>query len=258
MSRYDVIAKPILVAIVGYIAVESGSRSSWVALTGLLVAYIAYFNWRRPFRLLYSFAAFVFIFACLYFFSDSVYQRTNDAIDGFKPFLTGEFTQEQIHLVQNNSTGQRVVLALIDLELIRSAPFFGSADGYLPPREELFHATNGLVDDEIYMIKQLAGSHAEVLAQLVRKGVVFGGLFLISAFVYPIYIFFWCREGVSKEDKKLGMGLIGLVLAIFLSALSIQVFNLKMTVSFYGLCLAVYFAFLTHEKTALKMSVTKF
>ena len=251
MRKCDVIAKPILIAMAGYIAVESASRSSWVSLAGVLVVYIVYANRGFYLRLLCSLAAFGCICVCLYLFSHSVQQRTHDALDGFTPFLTAKkVTQEDLHLVQNTSTGQRVVLALIDLELIKRSPLFGVADGDLPSKEELFRATNGLVDDEIYMIKELAGSHSEILAQLVRKGVVFGGLFLIAIFVYPIFIVFWSRDRISSEDKRLGMGLVGLVLATFLSALSIQVFNLKMTVSFYGLCLALFLASLTREKTA--------
>ena len=42
-------------------------------------------------------------------------------------------------------------------------------------------------------------------------------------------------------------GIYGLIVPVFLSGLTIQVFNLKMTMSFYVLCLAIFLAYCLHR-----------
>ena len=101
-----------------------------------------------------------------------------------------------------------------------------------------------MLNRQIYEIKVLAGSHSELLAQPVRQGIIFGVLSLYSLFLYPLYLLLWKhRKLTSVIDSPLAVG-IGIVVPVFVSSLTIQVFNLKMTMSFYGVCLAIFFAYL--------------
>ena len=95
----------------------------------------------------------------------------------------------------------------------------------------------------IYDIKALAGSHAEVSAQLVRKGLFLGGFALWGLFLYPLYLISCKLRVWSAADQPLAAGIYGVLVPVFFSGLTIQVFNLKMTISFYMLCLAIFLAY---------------
>ena len=132
----------------------------------------------------------------------------------------------------------------MDIHLIKSNTVFGIGDAApLPPFEEMLREIP-LLTPEIYEIKVLAGSHSEFLAQPVRQGLIFGLATLFSLFFYPLYLFlFKFRSVTFAVGSPLAVAL-GIIIPIFASALTIQVFNLKMTTSFYGLCLAIFYAYL--------------
>ena len=135
-----------------------------------------------------------------------------------------------------------IILLLIDFELIKDNLFFGVADGVMPTYEYL-QSRIPSINEEIYMIKAVAGSHAEVSAQLVRKGLFLGGFALWGLFLYPLYLVSCKLRAWSTADRGLAAGIYGLIVPVFFSGLTIQVFNLKMTMSFYMLCLAILLAY---------------
>jgi O-antigen ligase len=128
------------------------------------------------------------------------------------------------------------------LELLKNYPLFGVADGVVPAFDELKSKVPSLTKD-VLEIKGLAGSHSEFSAQLVRKGIILGFFALWGFFIYPLYIIF---IALRRNELVLNRGLtqlLGLVLPVFISGFTIQVFNLKMTMSFYMLVLAIIFAY---------------
>lgn len=133
-----------------------------------------------------------------------------------------------------------MVLLLIDYELIKDNFIFGVADGVMPNFEYL-QSIIPSITKEIYEIRTLAGSHSELVGQLVRKGVFLGSFALWGLFRYPIYLMFreYRKQGslICELEKPLGRGV-----PVLISGLTIQVFNLKMTISFYILLLAVFLA----------------
>ena len=100
------------------------------------------------------------------------------------------------------------------------------------------------------MIKVLAGSHSEVSAQLVRKGLFLGGFVLWGLFLYPMYLVSCKLRLWSTAGPGFALGIYGLMVPVFLSGLTIQVFNLKMTMSFYMLCLAIFLAYCLYKMEA--------
>ena len=240
--KFYFLVKLLLTLVVVYISIEASSRSGWVALAGLLVLYVIYL-----FR--YSLKAQVFgliglamALTFIYFLSDSVYSRVNESVSGVIAFFVenGAFSHE----AQETSSGQRLILGLIDLNLIKSYPLFGFGDRAPFPSFDSLLLTMPYLTQEIYDIKVLAGSHSEILAQLVRQGIIFGGLTLFSLFLYPIYLHAWKYKKLTFSNSYVMVGILGFIPPILASALTIQVFNLKMTISFYGLCLAIFFGYL--------------
>jgi len=240
-GRIDVFLKVVLTIITAYIAVESWSRSAFVALACLLTVYVMY-CFRHSFKIqIIGLVGLLNALALVYFTSEIVHDRVNESVGGVFAFLS----QDDIG-IQTTSSGQRIILGLIDIHLIKSNPFFGFGDrSSLPPYEEL-SLMIPLLNREIYDIKVLAGSHSELLAQPVRQGFIFGLLTLFSLFFYPLYLLLWKHRNVTFAiGSPLAVGL-GMIVPIVASSLTIQVFNLKMTISFYGLCLAIFLAYLCH------------
>ena len=137
---------------------------------------------------------------------------------------------------QASSTGQRMILLLIDFELIKDNLFFGVADGVMPTYEYLKSRIPSL-NEEIYEIKTLAGSHSECLRNWFVR-VYFWWVCFVGFFLYPLYLVS-CKLRVWSTAA-------GLLRDLWISCsrvvfwLTIQVFNLKMTMSFYMLCLAIF------------------
>ena len=241
-THIDLLFKFALIAMTVYITIESQSRSAWVAFSCLLSAYLLYFLRRSVKSQLIGMVGLVVALMALYFLSDIIYARTNEAVSGVLAFFYND--ESLAATVQGTSSGQRLLLFLIDIHLILDSPFFGVADrAALPPFDELQEGIP-LLNKEIYEIKMLAGSHSEVLAQLARQGIIFGFFTLCGLFFYPLYVFLWKLRYFAFRDGSLSPGVLGIILPILTSSLTIQVFNLKMTISFYGLCLAIFFAYL--------------
>ena len=218
-----------------YIVIESQSRSSWVAGIVMGEIYLLYsFRASLMKQILVSLALALGVFA-MFTFSDVVGARSSEAYRGLVSFL-------EVGGGQGSSTGQRMILLLIDFELIKDNLFFGVADGVMPTYEYL-QSRIPSINEEIYMIKTVAGSHSEVSAQLVRKGLFLGGFALWGLFLYPLYLVSCKLRAWSTADRGLAAGIYGLIVPVFFSGLTIQVFNLKMTMSFYMLCLAILLAY---------------
>ncbi|MDC1311116.1 O-antigen ligase family protein [Burkholderiales bacterium] len=218
-----------------YIVIESQSRSAWVAGIVLAEVYLLYvFRASLMKQILVSLALALGVFA-IFTFSDVVNGRSSEALEGLVAFLEEGGGQQ-------SSTGQRMVLLLIDFELIKDNLFFGVADGVMPTYEYL-QSRIPSINEGIYGIKALAGSHSEASAQLVRKGLFLGGFALWGLFLYPLYLVSCKLRAWSTADLGLSAGIYGLIVPIFFSGLTIQVFNLKMTMSFYMLCLAILLAY---------------
>lgn len=246
-TKTSVILTAVLFFITAYIAIDSYSRSSWIALIALLHVYILYALRHSIQKQILGTLATSAFFLLFYFNSEIVQSRVDLAVGGLTAFLFDSGGQ-------GTSTGQRFILALVDLELLSMFPFFGVPDDYVVPFSYLQERIPSL-NYEIYSIKILAGSHTELLAQLVRKGYIFGSLTIGALFVYPLYLGSMNLRRADDFTCKLAGGLIGLVVSILVSALTIQVFNLKMTISFYTVCLSVYMAFL-YQKSPLKRGDT--
>jgi O-antigen ligase len=225
-----------------YIAIESQSRSAWVAGIVLAKVYLLY-AFRASFvkQILAVLVLVLGVFA-IFNFSDIFRVRSIEAYGGLVSFLEAGGGQA-------SSSGQRMILLLIDFELIKENLFFGVADGVMPTFEYLKVLVPSL-NAEIYEIKTLAGSHSEMSGQLVRKGLFLGIFVLWGFFIYPLYLII--RDYMAQKFLSCAsQTLLGLVVPVLISGLTIQVFNLKMTISFYVLSLAVLLAsyYREHELT---------
>ena len=231
-SVWVLVGSYILIPITIYVVIQSQSRTSMVAFLGLVLAelYIAFRLKERSSFIAVAATFFVAILVGLYF-SDVVVNRISESVKEVELYFSG---------ITETSTGIRLGLAEMDVLLFVNNPFFGVADSSLPPIE-WFWERGVNISQALYEQKVLSGSHNEILARLVREG-SFGFLALISLFIFPL--FFFHRLSSSGSFQEALASWIGWVfcIVIFLSGLTIQVFNLKMTSTFFAFILSMFFA----------------
>lgn len=231
--RVSNFAKLLAFILTVYIAIESQSRSAWVAGIVLATVYLLYSFRTSLMRQILAMLILVLGIFVIFNFSDIFRERSIEAYGGLVSFL-------EVGGGQGSSSGQRMVLLLIDFELLKENLFFGVADGVMPTFEYLKVLVPSL-NEEIYEIKTLAGSHSELSGQLVRKGLFLGTFALWGFFIFPLCLIirdYVAQKFLSCASQKL----LGLVVPVLISGLTIQVFNLKMTMSFYVLVLAILLA----------------
>lgn len=240
-SKFSIAIKIILSVVTVYIAIESMSRSAWVAGLALAELYLLY-TCRFSLKKLVLFHVLLVLCSFILFISSEVVSlRTLEALNGLMSFFKNGGGQE-------TSAGQRLVMFFIDVELIRQNFMFGIADGVMPTYESLRLIVPSL-NEEIYEIKTLAGSHSEFMGQLVRKGFFLGSMALWGFFLYPLYLGCFRLRLWTNSNDNLSVGILGLVFPVLISAFTIQVFNLKMTMSFYVFCLSICLAYIFQKDT---------
>jgi hypothetical protein len=221
----------LLFVICSFILVKTGSRSGWL---GFLLACLIWVLTVPRAALQRTALLIVFVSSIIgiYKLDETVNQRTNDVVS---QFLEGG---------ELNSVGMRLSLLKLDLDMIISRPILGWGDGQTPDiLEEGFFSRNIIEKEEVFEVKALAGSHSELTAQLVGKGLLFGTINFFGLFVCPILIFI-SHYSKSKENLSYSkyFGFFLFVVAILFGSFGVQVLNLKMYATFYAMSLALIFA----------------
>jgi O-antigen ligase len=207
-----------------YLVAGSGTRGAWLSIPFLLLAWF-YYHARKDLKLtlLISISTVISCFIA-YQFLEGLQTRVNS---GFSEVYSWLYTQNK-----DTSAGIRFSMWKITIDLFLERPLsgFGDLDYQSYLSNEIFTQSYSPIVIET-MAK--AGPHNEYLAHLLRSG-IWGGISIISIFVIPFYVL---STKVSKSNVSQGLLLLGLALFISLTitALSIEIFNLKYTSSFYAL-----------------------
>ena len=124
----------------------------------------------------------------------------------------------------------------VAINLILENPLSGFQDGIIPQLNNIASIKPFYTDLLQFMVSH-TGTHNEILAQGVRSG-IWGLISSISLFIVPGLVFL---KHIKHPNKRISSGAIlglSLVLGLFITSLTIQVFNLKYTSSFYALMIA--------------------
>lgn len=224
------------------VAILSQSRTSWIAIV-ILVETFLFFKLGK-FSKRFFFVQLLLIVLMMLSFSN--FELVKDALQRSLSDLN-----DIRNGTLNSSIGIRLGLFLLDLKLILMSPLTGTPDGVLPPFEA-FRDLYPWVNHGTYMTKLLAGSHNEFLARLVRGGVILGTFSLISLFFYPVWFFYTHLKSPLDEVRKTSIVAFGVLIPLLISAMSIQILNLKVTSTFYSFFLAVCFAIILQNKEKVK------
>ena len=219
-----------------YLIILSQSRSAWTSglVTALLVIFIQKNRPKKEF--------FIYLLLIIGFFAATYY--LNNSLKNRIDLIFSDVIQYS-HGYRDTSNGIRLSLARLDLYLFKTHLLTGIQDGVLPSFTELSNKQD-YVTQVLYSMKISAGSHNEVLAQLSRKG-LWGIASIFGLFLIPMA--FFLKNIVTPNETTSTLAKVGFVFctSIFISSLTIQVFNLKYTSSFYALMLAVLTALITKK-----------
>jgi O-antigen ligase len=216
-----------------YLAIKSQSRSAWTSAIGLLI-YLSFvrFHKKHPTYPWIVMALGAITIVIIYQFSPDVHHRVNSGI------------QEVVTYFKANnfdtSLGLRISMMRVASNLIIENPLSGLKDGVMPALNTIPSIQPFYTDLLQHMIRD-TGIHTEILAQGVRSG-IWGIISSTALFSVPGWIFL---TRITHQNPRIrAAAIIGftLVLGLFISSLTIQVFNLKYLSSFYALMIAALVA----------------
>ena len=225
-------AKIIGLGLAFYAVIEAGTRAAWLAV---LVTFLAYIFTAKRFSTRTRLLLLVFAVStswAIYVSSDLVRDRTDLFYENISRISEGTGNYK------NNSIGIRLRLLEIDIDLIKKHPF-GISDENFPELGDI-QTRNPHITRKIWEIRKLAGSHAEIVSQLVKKGPVLGLVSVFSLMIFPL-VFYSIAKRYPDLEKSL-QPLPYLCIFLVVSSIGAEIFNLKMNSSFWGITLAIFYS----------------
>lgn len=229
----SIVALKLTGACVGfYLSIMSGSRTGWLAIPCIILFWFQVHaresNNKRKY--LASFGFLVMLLVGIYFYSSTVHQRIDLALQEVVDYSwTG--------LAPETSIGLRITFLRIGWDIFWNHPVTGygelHAAGMLFPEQVYRYAT-----PETIGFMMSSGFHNEIVNQAVHYG-IFGFISSVLLFAGPMFIFM--RKIHSNCTIQRGNALIGVIFTtcFLLSSFSTEVFDLKYTASFYALMVAL-------------------
>jgi O-antigen ligase len=220
-----------------FLSLRSGSRGGWVAVPVLCFFWIilnshkvSLLNWLLAIFLL----ALVMIASYLYI--DVIHLRVQEIYYDLYALEHGN---------KDTSIGIRLQLWKAAIYLFKENPFFGlGPEGFKTIMLPL--SKSGMLTP---MAAELGRGevHNDLLARATELG-VFGVLSLLSLFLVPFFIFIRANKSDSRIKKKAAVLGICLITGFFVFGLTVEIFSLKMTLTFYSLTLTVLLAMATSKQ----------
>ena len=164
-----------------------------------------------------------------YIFLPDLHQRGSAALHEFSTYFSANNL--------DTSVGIRISMARVAIVLMIENPLSGLKDGVMPALNTI-PSIQPFYSDLLQQLIRDTGTHTEILAQGVRSG-IWGLISSTVLFFAPGWLFL---ARISHQNPRIRTAaIIGftLVLGLFITSLTIQIFNLKYTSSFYALMIAV-------------------
>lgn len=229
-----------------FIIHQSLTRTVWLPAMLFMLFFIYNSYSKRTFILSsISIIASIYLF---YLFNDIFKARLDDVIYAFSDINADKLSSS------TSTISLRLNIFLAVIELIKMEPFLGFQDGMIPPFE-ILKAKSQFLNLMAYEDLKYAGSHFEITAQLLRKGLFFGSVTILATFILPLYLLH------KKKKSKSGLITIDicsmficLLFMLFTSSFGIEVFNLKMYSSFWAICLALMCSLVSCNEDSVPIS----
>ncbi len=233
-----------IIKIAGLIAglaasVLTGSRGGWIAVpvVAVLILYVRGRGKSRRWKVLLPLAI-VAIPVGIFVFSPAARDRVGDLSSDFMLYEHGQ---------RDTSLGIRLQLYETAVKIVKSHPLLGlGAHGFRDSMQSFADA--GVLTP---MAAQLGKgeTHNQLFAYLTDYGIV-GGLALLSIYVVPGVIFWKRLNAPTGPARRAALMGLTFVVAFWIFGLTVETFDLKMTVSFYVTIVAILTALATYDYKA--------
>ncbi|WP_341312808.1 O-antigen ligase [Paraburkholderia sp. IMGN_8] len=216
----------------------TGSRGGWVAIpvVAAMILYVRSRGKSRKWKVLLPLAI-VAILAGAYAFSPTARNRVGDVSSDFVKYTHGD---------KDTPLGIRLQLYEAAARIVESHPLLGlGSDGFRNSMQAF--ANSGMLTPAAAQLGR-GEAHNQMFAYMTDYGIV-GGLALLAIYVVPGVIF-WRRLS-APVDAGRRAALMGLtfIVAFWIFGLTVETFDLKMTVSFYTTVIAILAAVATYADT---------
>jgi len=220
-----------------FLSLSSGSRGGWIAVPVLCFFWIGLNNYKISLvQWLLAVSLLVLVMIASYFYIDAIHLRVQEIYSDWYAFQHGN---------KDTSSGIRLQLWQAAVYLFKEQPFFGvGPQGFKEMMLPLSKAD---------MITPLAADlgrgevHNDLLARAAEQGVL-GVASFLSLFLVPFLIFSRANKSTSRIKRKAAILGICLVIGFFVFGLTVEIFSLKMTLTFYSLTLTVLLAMATSRQ----------
>lgn len=232
-----VLALKIICSMVGiFVSVQSDARGGWIAFPVLLFIWWVSQNHRNSWAKHLAALLFILFIALLgYELIGIIQHRMNLVYQNLADFQHGN---------RDTSIGIRLQLWHAAWYLFSSNPVFGVGPGGFA--QMMTPLSNSGMLTPIAASYGRGEVHNEILAKASELG-IFGLLSVVSVFAVPLVIFIRATRSIIPQEKSAAFMGICLVAGFFIFGLTVEIFNLKMTVSFYSLTIAVLLAASIHK-----------
>lgn len=214
-----------------YVSAKSSARGGWVALPFFLFIWFYFRSSSKPWRKIGIAASLALVLSIAsYFLLHTIRSRIDLIYTDILAFNSGNL---------DTSIGIRLQLWKAALHLFLENPFFGvGADGFKAAMQAL--VSSGYITQ---MAGEFGGAevHNEILAQSVRFG-IFGLISILLVYLVPLLLFWRLAQTHLRSKRTAAVMGIFMVVGFFIFGLTVEIFNLKMTIAFFSLTLAVLLA----------------
>lgn len=222
-----------------FISARSGARGGWLSLPVVLLIWYSFHHKKRFSIGLTGFFISLAVATSLgaYWGVDMIHNRIDAIASDLASFSQGN---------KDTSIGIRFQLWQAALKLFIENPFYGVGyDGFYFSAIHLKDL--GIISQEAAYLAS-AEVHNEILGHAVRFGTL-GLVSILLVYLVPLIIFLHCSRTTKPELRTASIIGISLISAFFIFGLTVEIFNLKMTIAFFSLMLAILLAIATHPSS---------
>lgn len=206
----------------------TGSRGGWIAIpvVAAMILYVRSRGKSRKWKVLLPLVI-VAILASVYAFSPTARERVVDVSSDLAQYTHGN---------KDTSLGIRLQLYEAAARIVKSHPLLGlGGDGFRNSMQSFEKA--GLLTPAAAQLGR-GEAHNQMLAYMTDYGIV-GGLALLAIYIVPGAIFWRRLSAPAGPARRAGLMGLTFVVAFWIFGLTVETFDLKMTVSFYATVVAI-------------------
>jgi O-antigen ligase len=206
----------------------SGSRGGWIAIpiVAAMVFYLRSRDKSRKWKVVFPFVI-VALLAGVYAFSPTVRDRVGDVSSDLVKYTHGD---------KDTSMGIRLQLYEAAARIVRSHPVLGlGGDGFRNSMQSF--AKQGLLTPAAAQLGR-GEVHNQMFAYMTDYGMV-GGLAVLAIYIVPGMIFWRRLNAPALPARRAALMGLTFIVSFWIFGLSVETFDLKMTVSVYATVIGI-------------------